>query len=71
LIRRHFGRIIRAQWRVTRDALAAWRGAAARARLRGQMAGVLGLPRVLAWRQKVQQTRQVSIDVVDAMLLRD
>lgn len=71
LIRRHFGRIIRAQWRVTRDALAAWRGAAARARLRGQMAGVLGLPRVLAWRQRVQQTRQVSIDVVDAMLLRD
>lgn len=71
LIRRHFGRIIRAQWRVTRDALAAWRGAAARARLRGQMAGLLGLPRVLAWRQKVQQTRQVSIDVVDAMLLRD
>ena len=71
LIRRHFGRIIRAQWRVTRDALAAWRGAAARARLHGQMTGMLGLPRVLAWRQRVQQTRQVSIDVVDAMLLRD
>jgi len=71
LIRRHFGRIIRAQWRVTRDALAAWRGVAARARLRGQVAGLLGLPRVLTWRQAVQQTRQVSIDVLDAMLLRD
>jgi len=71
LIRRHFGRIIGAQWRVTRDALAAWRGVAARARLRGQVAGLLGLPRVLTWRQAVQQTRQVSIDVLDAMLLRD
>lgn len=71
LIRRHFWRIIGAQWRVTRDALRAWRGAAARARLRGQMAGLLGLPRVVAWRQTVQQTRQVSIDVLDAMLLRD
>ena len=71
LIRRHFGRIIRAQWRVTCDALHAWRGASARARLRGQVVGLLGLPRVLAWRQNVQQARQVSIDVVDAMLLRD
>ncbi len=71
LIRRHFRRIIGAQWRVTLDALRAWRGAAARARLRGQMAGLLGLPRVLAWRRTVQQTRQVPIDIVDAMLLRD
>ena len=71
LIRRHFGRIIGAQWRVTRDALRAWRGAAARARLRGQMAGLLGLPRALAWRRTVQQTRQVPIDVLDAMVLSD
>lgn len=71
LIREHLRRILRAQWRVTRDALRAWRGAAARARLRGQLAGLLGLPRVLAWRRSVQQTRQVPIDVVDAMLLRD
>ena len=54
LIRRHFGRIVRAQWRITWDALRAWRGASARARLRGQLAGVIGLPRVLGWRRQTQ-----------------
>lgn len=71
LIRKHRGRIMRAQWRVARDALRAWRGAAARARLRGQVAGLLGLPRVLTWRRAVQPTRRVPVDFVDAMLLQD
>jgi len=62
LIRRHFGPILRAQWRVTRDALRAWRGAAARARLRGQLAGLGWLPAVLRWRKAVQSTRAVSIE---------
>jgi GT2 family glycosyltransferase len=57
LVRHHLGRIIGAQARITRDALAAWRGDAARARLRGQLAGLAGLPRVLGWRRAVQATR--------------
>ena len=61
LIRRHLGRILAAQVRVTWDALRAWRGTAARARLRGQLAGVLGLPKVLGWRRAVQQTRAIEI----------
>ena len=57
LIRRHLGQILAAQARITWDALAAWRGASARARLRGQLAGLLGLPKVLGWRRAVQSAR--------------
>ncbi len=71
LIRRHFGKIIGAQWRVTRDALRAWRGEAARARLRGQLAGLLRLPAALAWRGEVQSKRKASIEAIDALLARE
>jgi GT2 family glycosyltransferase len=71
LLRRHFGRIARAQWQVTRDALQAWRGEAARARLRGQLAGFLRLPRALAWRRGVQRKRTQSLEAIDALLVRE
>jgi GT2 family glycosyltransferase len=71
LIRRNFGRIVCAQAKVTRDALRAWRGAAARARLRGQLAGLWGLPRVLGWRRDVQGTRTVPVEELDRLLVRD
>lgn len=45
--------ILRAQWQITRDAVRSIRGAAARARLRGQIAGLLGLPRWLGKRKQV------------------
>lgn len=70
LIRQHFGKIIGAQWRVTRDALRAWRGEAARARLRGQLAGLLRLPAALAWRSEVQSKRNAPIEAIDALLVR-
>lgn len=60
LVKKHWFAILREQWNVTRDALKAWRGAAARARLRGQIAGILALPRLLAWRREVQAKRTVS-----------
>ncbi len=44
LLKRHWRPIVRAQLRIAGDALRAWRGQAARARLRGQLAGVIGLP---------------------------
>jgi GT2 family glycosyltransferase len=69
LVRRHFGRIIRAQARIGWDALHAWRGDAARARLRGQLAGLAGLPRVLEWRRAVQATRAVEIGRLEQLLL--
>jgi GT2 family glycosyltransferase len=71
LIRAHLGRILRAQARITWDALKAWRGAAARARLSGQLAGLLGLPRVIGGRRATQRTRIASIKTIDAMLLRE
>lgn len=71
LIRRHLGRIVAAQVRITRDALRAWRGAAARARLRGQLAGLAGLPKVLGWRWQVQKTRTVEIGSLEQLLGRE
>ena len=65
LLRQHWREIVRAQARVTREALRSWRGEAARARLRGQVVGLLGLPRMLGKRRRVQSRRRVS----DAALL--
>jgi GT2 family glycosyltransferase len=71
LIRRHFGRIVRAQWRITRDALRAWRGESARARLRGQLAGVLGLPHALGWRREAQAELMTPMEMLDRHLIRN
>jgi GT2 family glycosyltransferase len=60
LWKRHWREVIRAQLRITSEALCAWRGAAARARLRGQLAGLLGLPKMLGKRRAVQAFRRVS-----------
>ncbi|MFN8496785.1 MAG: glycosyltransferase family 2 protein [Anaerolineae bacterium] len=69
LLRRDWPRIVAAQLAVTRDALGAWRGAAARARLRGQLAGVLGLPRMMRKRRDVQRRRRVALAAVDSLLI--
>jgi GT2 family glycosyltransferase len=60
LWKHHWREVARAQLRLTREALRAWRGAAARARLRGQLAGLLGLPRLLRKRRAIQSSRRVS-----------
>lgn len=59
LWRAHWRDILKAQLRITTEALRAWRGAAARARLRGQLAGLLGIPKMVRKRRKVQQSRTV------------
>ena len=69
LIRQHFWRIAGAQARVAWEALRAWRGEAARARLRGQAAGLLGLGKVLRWRRSVQAGRLVPIGELDRLLV--
>lgn len=60
LLIRNAARIIAAQLRVTFAALRNFRGEAARARLRGQVAGILGLPRQLRKRQVIQMRRQIE-----------
>jgi GT2 family glycosyltransferase len=56
----HWRAILRAQLRITVEALRAWRGAAARARLRGQLAGLVGIPKMLRKRRAVQRSRVVD-----------
>lgn len=68
LLHRYRRRILAAQWRITMDALRAWRGAAARARLRGQIAGLLTIPKVLPKRWAIQATRRVSLEYLESIL---
>ncbi|NLF00500.1 MAG: glycosyltransferase family 2 protein [Anaerolineales bacterium] len=68
LWRRYWWAILRAQGRITLDALRAWRGAAARARLRGQLMGILGLPKMLRKRRNVQRSRTVERAYLEGLL---
>jgi len=68
IFKRHWRAIIGAQLKIALDALRAWRGQAARARLRGQLAGVWGLPRWLRKRQAVWQKKQVSDSYIEGLL---
>jgi GT2 family glycosyltransferase len=60
--------VLRAQLRLAWEALRAWRGAAARARLRGMLAGLGGVPRMLRKRRVVQAARTVSLEYLDTLL---
>jgi len=60
LLLRHLPEIVFAQLRIAADALRHWRGTAARARLRGQLAGLLGLPGLLRKRQQIQRQRMAD-----------
>lgn len=60
LLWRNLPKIVGAQLSIARDALLNWRGAAARARLRGQIAGLLGLPSILRKRATIQPRRIVD-----------
>ena len=68
LLRKHWRKILRAQACIAWDALRAWRGEAARARLRGMLAGLLGLPRMLRKRRAVQRLRRVSDAELEARM---
>ncbi len=62
LLRRHWRSILRAQLDLAKAALRAWRGAAARARLRGQLAGLLGVIRMWPKRRRIQARRRLTDD---------
>lgn len=68
LLRKHALHIGRAQARRALEALRAWRGAAARARLRGMLAGLLGLPRQLRKRRRIQAARRVDDAYIASIL---
>ncbi len=68
LWRKHGLKVLRAQLGLAREALRAWRGAAARARLRGMGAGLIAVPRLLRKRRAIQRSRRVSIEYLESIL---
>jgi GT2 family glycosyltransferase len=68
LWRTYWRAILRRQWQITVEALRHWRGAAARARLRGQLAGLAGIPQMLRKRRRVQASRTVDRAYLERIL---
>lgn len=68
VLRANLGAILREQFGITLSALKAWRGKAAQMRLKGQLAGVVGIPRMLRRRRAVQATRVIDAGQVMALL---
>jgi GT2 family glycosyltransferase len=68
LWRRHGRAILRRQAHLAWEALRAWRGQAARARLRGMLAALWHLPRLLAKRRAIQAQRRASLETLEALL---
>lgn len=68
LLRIYWKAIFKAQLKITRDALHAWRGKAARARLRGQLAGLWGIFKMWPKRRQVRALRRVDDDSLTAVL---
>ena len=69
LFKRHWRRIVSAQLKISWEALRAWRGEAARARLRGQLSALWNLRRMLAKRRGIQETRTVSEEYLESVLI--
>ncbi len=68
LWRKHWRRVLTAQLATAWQALRAWRGAAARAKLRGMAAGLIGLPKMLRKRRAIQASRRISEAALEALL---
>lgn len=68
LLRKYGLLVLKTQAKIALDALRAWRGEAARARLRGMWAGVRGIPKMLQKRRGIQRTRTISMEDLEAML---
>lgn len=69
LLLAHAPQIAGAQLSIAFDALRNCRGSAARARMRGQVAGLLGLPRVLQKRAVVQSRKRLHDAEIDRLLI--
>ncbi|MBI2305261.1 MAG: glycosyltransferase family 2 protein [Chloroflexi bacterium] len=68
LLRRYWRDILGAQLGYVSQSLRHWREPAARARLRGQLAALTMLPRMLVKRQHIQAQRRVSIEEIESRL---
>ena len=70
LWRTYWWAILRAQLHITAEALRAWWGEAARSRLRGQLAGLVGIPNMLRKRPTVQHSRTVDRAYLENILTK-
>lgn len=68
LLRKYWRQVAGAQIRLAWDALRAWRGSAARARLRGMLAGIATLPQALRKRRSIQRARAGSLEYIESLL---
>jgi GT2 family glycosyltransferase len=68
LLRRHAGAVLGAQLKITIEALRAWRGPAARARIRGQLAGLFGFFKMRSARKQIQASRWIEIEAIEARM---
>lgn len=69
LWQKYRGQIVAAQRQRLFDALRAWRGAAARATIRGQVAGLASLQRLHHKRRAIQAARRVEDAYIDSLLV--
>jgi GT2 family glycosyltransferase len=60
VLRANAGAILGEQAKIFWSALKAWRGEAARMRMKGQLAGVLGIPKMIASRKNIQAGRAIE-----------
>lgn len=70
LMRKYAGQIIKRQLVTAAQALRHWRGAEARARLRGMLAGMIGIGSALKKRRVIQATKAVSDAYLEEILTR-
>jgi GT2 family glycosyltransferase len=68
LWRKHGVQIARAQFKDFWQALKAWRGEAARARMRGMVAGLLRVLTIWPKRRRIQATRTVPVEALERLL---
>ncbi len=68
LFLRHWRAIMSAQLGISIKALRSWRGSSARARLRGQLAGLVGIFKMWPKRREIQANRVVDDDTIKARL---
>ena len=68
LWRSNWKSVVRAQLAISWSALKNWRGEAARARLRGQIAGLLSIHKIRGWRKAGREQTTVSDEVLNSVL---
>ncbi len=68
LFKKNWQAVVSGQIAITREAIKHWRGEAARARLKGQMAAIRHLPRMFAKRRTIQKNRRATdADLLNAL----